>query len=108
MDELDKIVMTEEGKVLLREEQTRLIKIIEALSKLDKLKEWETLKELVFSKSLANIERQMLNESVAKEVDVDKIYRLQGEWAWAKQFTETDRFVETLKRQLEEIKKKLT
>ena len=108
MDELDKIVMTEEGKVLLREEQTRLIKIIEALSKLDKLKEWESLKELVFSKSLVNIERQMLNESVAKEVDVNKIYRLQGEWAWAKQFTETERFVDTLKRQLEEIKKKLT
>ena len=108
MDELDKIVMTEEGKVLLREEQTRLIKIIEALAKLDKSKEWETLKETVFSKSLANIERQMLNESVAKEVDVNKIYRLQGEWAWAKQFTETERFVDTLKRQLEEIKKKLT
>ena len=108
MDELDKIVITDEVKVLLREEQTRLIKIIEALSKLDKTKEWESLKELVFSKSLVNIERQMLNESVAKEVDVNKIYRLQGEWAWAKQFTETDRFVETLKRQLEEIKKKLT
>jgi hypothetical protein len=108
MDELDKIVITDEVKVLLREEQTRLLKIIDALSKLDKSKEWDTFKETVFAKSLTAIERQMLNECVAKDVDINKIYRLQGEWAWAKQFTETDRFVENLKKQLEEIKKKLT
>jgi len=107
MDELDKIVMTDEAKVLLREEQSRLLKIVDALTKLDKTKEWETLKELIFTKSLVAIERQLLNETLAKEVDVNKIYRLQGEWAWAKQYSDVDRFVETLKRQLEEIKKRL-
>jgi hypothetical protein len=105
MDE--QIELTDENKILLRGEQTRLIKVVEALQKLDESKEWQTLKELVFSKSLASIERQMLNECVAQEVNVNKIYRLQGEWAWAKQYNDVDRFAETLKRQLEEIKKRL-
>ena len=108
MDEIDKIAITEESKVLLRDEQAKLIKVIEAIQKLDKSKEWETLKEIVFARSLVAIERQLLNESLAKEVDVNKIYRLQGEWAWAKQYNDIDKFVENLKRQLEEIKKRLS
>jgi hypothetical protein len=107
MDELDTIVLTDEIKVQLRAEQTRLVKIIEALIKLDGNKEWNVLKEEVFGKSRQAIERQLMNECLSQEVKDPKIYRLQGEYAWAKQFCETDRFAETLKKQLEEIKRKL-
>lgn len=99
--------VTQETKTLLRGEQTRLVNILEAIDKLENSKEWSTLKELVFSKSLAAIERQMMNECLAQEIDTDKLYRLQGEWAWAKQYSDTERFAETLKKQLEEIKKRL-
>ena len=99
--------MTDENKALLRVEQTRLLKIIDALSKLDKGKEWESLKEEVYEKSLNAIERQMLNECLSQTINTDKLYKLQGEWVWAKQFTDVDRYVDTLKRQLEQIKKKL-
>jgi uncharacterized Zn finger protein len=97
----------EDVSVQLREEQTRLLKIVEALAKLDKSKEWSTLKELVFSKSLEAIERQIKVESLSENINTDKLYNLQGQWAWAKQFCDTDRFAETLKKQLEEIKKRL-
>lgn len=107
MEDLDKIVLTDEIKVQLRERQTELVKIIEALAKLEGSKEWGTLKDLVYSKSLVAIERQMLNENMAQTINTDKLYRLQGEWAWAKQFNDTNRFVETLKKQLEDIKQKL-
>lgn len=96
-----------EAKIKLREEQTRLIKIIESLEKLDKSKEWSSLKELVFDKSLESIERQMKFEALSPEINTDKLYNLQGQWAWAKQFCDIDRFTETLKIQLQEIKKKL-
>ena len=92
---------------LLREEENRLIKLIEALSKLDKSKEWQVLKEMVFDKSLASIERQMMTSVLTPDINIEQLYKLQGEWAWAKQFADIDRFVETLKKQLEEIKKKL-
>lgn len=103
---MDEIV-SEENKARLREEQTRLIKILEALEKLDKSKEWHILKDLVFSKSLEVIERQIKNEALQPEISTDKLYKLQGEWVWAKQYSDTDRFVKTIKLQLEEIKKRI-
>ena len=108
MDELDKIELTEEIKLKLREEQTRLIKIIEAFAKLEESKEWRVVKELVFEKSLNAIERQIMNECLVPIIVTDKLYRLQGEWAWAKQYNEIGRFVENLKKQLEAIKKRLS
>ncbi len=99
--------LTKDQKVFLREEQTRLIKIIEAFATLEESKEWSTLKELVFSKQLESVERQMKNECLAEDIKVEKIYKLQGEWAWARQYSDTGRFVETLKQQLAEIKKRL-
>jgi len=104
---MNEVEITEEVKEKLREEQTKLTKIIEALVGLDKSKEWHTLKELVFDKSLEAIERQIMNESTAIQIDTNKLYRLQGEWVWAKQYSDVNRFITTLKRQLEEIKKRL-
>lgn len=100
--------MNEQEKILYREEQTRLIKLLDALAKLDKNKDWETLKEMVFAKSLQAVERQMLTECLSPEISIEKLYKLQGEWVWAKQYTDVDRFIETLKKQLEEIKNKLS
>lgn len=96
-----------ELKTRLEEERTRLVKIIESLEALDKSEEWNTLKELVFDKSLEAIERQILNESLGQVIDTSKLYRLQGERAWSKQFSDVNQFVEMLKKQLEEIKKRL-
>jgi hypothetical protein len=96
-----------EVKAILRERHTELLTLIEALGKLEESKEWNVVKELVFDKSLKSIERQLLNESLAKEVKKEKIYRLQGEWAWAKQFCDTKRFIETLKAQLSDLKKRI-
>jgi len=103
----DEVIIPEEVKVMLRERQTELVKLIEALSKLENSKEWETLKNLVFDKSLANIEKQILNTALAKKIDTDALYKLQGEWAWAKQYNDVGRFGGALKEQLVEIKRKL-
>lgn len=105
--DFDKLELTEEVKVKLREEETRLTKIIEALVSLDKSKEWSTLKELVYDVSVLSVERQILNICLNKEIDLNALYKLQGEWAWAKQHSDTNRFITTLKQQLEGIKNKL-
>ena len=107
MDEFDKIELTDEVKTQLREQQTNLIRLVEALAGLEGKKEWGVLKELIFDKSLQVIERQILSEALTQKIDVDKLYRLQGEWAWAKQYSDTDKFAENLKRQLASIKNKL-
>jgi len=99
--------ITEENKVKLREVQNRLVRLIEALARLETNEDWQTLKELVFSKTLASVERQLLLETLNKEVSINKIYKLQGEWVQAKQNVDSQRFIETLKAQLEDLKSKL-
>src|SRR4051812_27405055 len=99
--------LSTDSKELLVLEHSRLVRVLEAFEGLEKSKEWETLKELVFSKSLQAIERQLLNESLNSTVDTIKIYRLQGEWAWAKRYNEVNRFIESIKKQLADIKNKI-
>ncbi len=77
------------------------------MSKLNESKEWHVLKELVFDKSIEAIERQLLSESTKQEIEIKNLYRLQGELAWCKQYSDTGRFVETLKAQLQGIKNRL-
>lgn len=91
----------------LSERQDELVKIIEAFVSLNKTKEWATLRELVFDRSQASIERQMFNEANAPEVNANRIYKLQGELAWVKKYSDLDRFIETLKIELENIKNQL-
>jgi len=99
--------MDEDNKVKLREIQNNLVRLIESYVALDKNADWKVLQELVFEKSLASIERQILNEALAKEINLNELYKLQGEWVWAKQNLDTNRVVSTLKIQLEDIKTKL-
>lgn len=105
--DLDKIELTEGVRIQLREKQGELVRVITAFESLEKSKEWETLTELVFKNSLASIERQILNEALSKEINTGALYKLQGEWVWAKQYNEPERFISTLKQQLEGIKNKL-
>ena len=107
MDDFDKIELTDEIKVKLREKQSEIARIMEALDGLEKTKDWKVLKELLFAPSLEAIERQMRNEVLAPKIDIEKLYRLQGEWAWARQYTDLPSFIKTLKIQLEGIKNKL-
>lgn len=104
---MEDLEITAEGRVKLEERQTELTKLIEAFVKLDKSREWQVVKELIFDRSLVSIERQLLSESLATEVKPDRLYKLQGEWAWSKQFADVSRFIQILTKQLEDIKIKL-
>ncbi len=99
MDEL-----TEERKALLRERQAELMRLLDALTKLDKSEEWHILKELVFDKSVTSIEKTMINETQRPEINTNKLYKLQGELDWARKYSDINRFADTLKKQLQEIK----
>ena len=72
-----------------------------------KNKDWLTIQELIFSRSQEAIERQIRHESLAREIDKNKLYRLQGEWAWSRQYGDMVAYAEALKKQLSAIKSKL-
>lgn len=101
------IELTEDIKVQLYERRDELVKTIEAFASLEKSKEWETIKTLVFDKSMMAIERQILNESLSPEINTSKIYKLQGELKWARHYHDVGRFIGNLKKELEGINKKI-
>lgn len=67
----------------LRERQIELIKILEAIDAVLKSREWGMLKELEFDNMEERLERELLSEAKTS-VDVNKIYKLQGELAGVK------------------------
>ncbi len=93
--------------VALRERQTELIKIIESIDELMKSKAWNTLKELVFDGLVERIERLLLAEAKGVDLNFANIFRLQGELAWARRYSDLGSFAEVLKRELEGIKQKI-
>jgi hypothetical protein len=99
--------LNDKQKEVYEEERVRLIGIIESFDSLSKTKEWELLNELVFNPSRVSIEKQLLNETLSPVIDINKLYKLQGEWSWVKKYTDTKEYVETLKKQLLAIKSKL-
>ncbi len=99
--------ITDEAKIFLEKRHSEIVKIIESFENLDKSIEWATLKELVFDRSLVAIEKQLLVESTKPIIDTTKLYKLQGERDWARKFNDVNRFIETLKKELENINKKI-
>ncbi len=94
-----------ENKGQYQERHAELVKIVEAFASLEKSKEWEVLKDLVFDKELEKIESRIRSESFNPVIDVTKIYRLQGRREFAKQFCDVKKYVDLLVKQLEELKK---
>lgn len=62
----------------LGEAEARLIRIIEAVSKVISSDEWSTLKNLVFDRRVENLEKQLLTESEKLIINDSELYRLQG------------------------------
>lgn len=91
----------------LEEQRAIHARVLEALDKLEKSEEWNTLKEIIFNEALVRIERALLSEATKPIVDTQKIYILQGEMKWAKRYCNIKRFADFHKSLLEEINNQL-
>ena len=99
--------MDEGVRSALLKRQAELLKIVESFEKLAVSIEWATLKELVFDKTLASIEKQLFSAVTSRELDTAKIYKLQGEYEWAKKYANITSFIETSVKELENINQRL-
>ncbi len=70
----------------LRERDTHLIRLIEAITDVQSTQAWGTLKE-EFDGEIARLHRLILRESKEKEVNLPEIYRLQGRIESAKKYS---------------------
>ena len=86
-------------------EEARLIRIVEAVQVLKSSKEWSTLKTEVFE-NLANVlERDLKAEAKKEECDPKKLNRLSGELKWAERFADLDKFENSYRLQLTNVRK---
>lgn len=84
--------------------QGELVQIVEAIDILLGSKEWRILRN-VFDEAVEKVERQLLSEAKG-EVDVNKIYSLQGELLALKRY-DLANYAERCKKELEGIKQNL-
>lgn len=97
--------MNEKEQLEIR--HVELVKILKAFEALELSQEWETLKEMVFNKAKTSLEKQLVLEAKKPVLDEPKIYRLQGELSWAEKYCDISKFIESNKRLLEEVNKKI-
>ncbi len=91
---------------LLREKESNLIKIIEALQNVSSTEDWSTLKTLVFDSRIDSLKKQLESESQKLVLNDSVIYRLQGKLYEAKKY-DLDNLVETYRIELSNIKKRI-
>ena len=84
--------------------QARLTRILEAILGLSQNPDWLTLQELHFSKEEERVNRLLLSEVSKSEIDLNGVYRLQGERIWAKRYADLRILARLLEKQLKNLK----
>lgn len=88
-----------------REKESELVRIIEAIERIDKSDEWSTLKSLIFSQTVSSLEKRLRAESESDVIHDSNIYRLQGQLIWARKYADLHRLAESYRTELSNIKK---
>lgn len=92
---------------ILRQRQTEVIKIIEALQSILNSEQWQVLKELVFNGLVDTLEKRLVSETIKKPLDVDEIHRLNGQLIWAKRYADLNKLMEVYRLELTNLRSKL-
>lgn len=87
---------------ILREQATRLGKIIEAFDRISESSYWKVLEEEVFRGVLESLQRRMRNEK-----DPTELFRLQGQEMWAAKYCDFSHLGDGFRTELKNITDKL-
>lgn len=89
----------------LGERQSELVRIIEAIERIDESDEWSTLKSLIFSHTVESLEKRLKNESERLEIHVPLIHQIQGQLMWARKYADLNKLAESYRVELANIKR---
>lgn len=91
----------------LRNEESRLLRIIEAVELIETSSAWSTLKTEVFDNVVNIIEKDISTEAKREDPDPKKLNRLSGELKWAQKYSDLSKLSNTYKLELQRIRIKL-
>lgn len=91
----------------LRAEESRLLRIVEALRIVQDSKEWSTLKTEVFD-NLANVlEKDLRTEAEKTDLSSNKLNRITGELKWARRYANLNKFENEKRVELQNVRQQL-
>lgn len=89
----------------LKVREAELVRIIEAIERINQSEDWSTLKVLVFSGVEASLEKRLRLESEKSELNPAEIHKIQGQLAWARKFADISKLGEAFRTELFNIRK---
>lgn len=97
----------EKIQLILRAEEARQVKIIEAIRGIQATKEWLILKELVFDSLVKSLEKELSLEAKKTSPSTNQLNRLSGELKWAERYADLGKLEDNYKVNLQNIRIKL-
>lgn len=94
----------EERKPQLREEEGKLVKIIEALNTIADSKEWSTLKNTVFDGVVETLEKQLKAEASKDDPDKMVLAKINGQLVWARKYADLESLSNVFRLQLTQVR----
>lgn len=92
---------------ILRQMESKALKILEAITELQQSKAWGSLKELVFDDLVGRLERELSNEAKKTELDDRKLNRIAGQLQWATRYANLQLFYDQTRLELTRLRKLL-
>lgn len=92
---------------ILRERETKLTKIINAIQGIANTDEWSTLKTEVFDGLARTLGNDIQREARKDSPDTLKLNRLAGQLKWAEKFSDLSKLENVFRTELTNIKKQL-
>lgn len=91
----------------LRAEESRLVRLLEAIDDLQQSVSWSTLQELLFKTLPESLEKELKEEARKDAPDPQKLNRLAGQLEWAERYADLAKLRERYRMQLQAIKTRL-
>lgn len=91
----------------LQHNQGGLTQVVEAINRVEASQDWQKLKKVLLDEVVENLERQLSQEALRDQIDTSKIYRLQGQLAWAHKYADLKKLAQFFIKQVENIKNQI-
>lgn len=91
----------------LRERESFLVRVIEAIGRVEGSADWKVLQKEIFDPLTENLQRLVIQETRKEKINTDVIHSLNGQLAWAKKYSKLDDLSKIFKVELTNIRKQI-
>lgn len=94
-------------KPFLRQRESEIVKIFDAIAGVQMSKDWSTLKNYLFDGLVQTLNKEIHEEARKENPDTLKLNRLAGQLKWAEKYSDLNRIRDVFRLELTNIRKQL-